>query len=100
METLTPTNYKGSEKTYEDVKHQIAERLGETLAEEFDPRYDARTYRQWLKIGFQVKWSEKGFKSTTMVEKKNERGEIIKKYVKHIVLFHKSQVEPVRHLKI
>jgi hypothetical protein len=87
--------YKGSKKTYENVKEQIRERYGDTEAERYDPYFLARTYRQWLKIGYRVKPGEKALKSTTMVEKRNEKGELVRRYPKKINLFYETQVEKI-----
>ncbi len=89
------TTYKGSEKTYEDVKAQIKERYGDAEAERYDPYLLARTFRQWLKIGYRVRKGEKALQSTTLVEKRNEKGELIRTYPKKISLFLDTQVEKV-----
>lgn len=89
------TPYKGSEKTYADVKEQIRERYGEEEAERYDPYMLCRTFRQWLKIGYRVRKGEKALTSTTFVEKRNEKGELVKRYPKKINLFNSNQVEKI-----
>jgi hypothetical protein len=95
MVTLTKTNYRGSLRTYEDVKAQIAQRFSKEVAESFDPYQDARTFREWIKLGFVVKKGEKSLSSLTLVEKKDQDGRILKKYPKRIALFHRLQVQPL-----
>ncbi|MDO8490243.1 MAG: ArdC-like ssDNA-binding domain-containing protein [bacterium] len=92
---MPKTPYKGSQKTYEDVKGQILERYGEEAAERYDPYMLCRTFRQWLKIGYRVKKGEKALTSTTIVEKRDEKGEVIRKYPKKISLFYETQVEKI-----
>jgi hypothetical protein len=95
ISTLPPSTYKGSVKTFEDVKEQIRERWGDEEAERYDPYQLARTYQQWLKIGFRVQKGEKALQSVTFVEKRNEKGELIKRYPKKINLFYETQVEAI-----
>jgi hypothetical protein len=92
---LPQTTYKGSEKTYEDVKTQIKQRYGEEEAERYDPYMLCRTFRQWLKVGYRVRKGEKALTSTTFVEKRNEKGELLKRYPKKINLFYQTQVERI-----
>lgn len=89
------TNYMGSEKTYSDVKEQIRERFGEEEAERYDPYMLCRTFRQWLKIGYRVRKGEKALTSITFVEKRDGKGEVIKRYPKKINLFNANQVEKI-----
>ena len=89
------SSYKGSVKTYELVKEQILARYGEEEALRYDPYLLARTYRQWLKIGYRVRKGEKALKSTTFVEKRDDNGELIKRYPKKINLFYELQVEKI-----
>ena len=94
-EGMPPSTYKGSEKTYEMVKEQIRERFGEEEAERYDPYHLCRTFNQWLKIGYRVKKGETALKSVTMVEKRDEKGVLIRSYPKKINLFMDTQVEKI-----
>ena len=95
MKILTKTNYRGSLKTYEDVKKQIAERFGEEVAASFDPNFDARTFQSWIKSGFVVQNGEKALSSLVIIEKKDKGGKVISRYPKKIALFHRLQVEEI-----
>jgi len=64
--------------------------------EEYDPLHNCLTFRQWLKAGYVVRRGEKAIKSVTIVEKKDEKGEVIKKYPKSVFLFFQTQVEPLK----
>lgn len=90
-EVVSP--YQGSEKTYEMVKEQIAERWGEEVAEDFDPYTDAMPLVSWAAYGYRVKKGQKALKSVTFVEVKNDKGEVERKIKRTVNLFHKRQVE-------
>jgi hypothetical protein len=92
--TAIRSPYKGSEKTYEMVKEQIAERWGDGCAEEYDPYIHVLPYGAWKDVGFRVRRGEKALKSITILEKKNEKGEVVK--IRKVVnLFHRCQVDPI-----
>jgi len=90
-----PSGYRGSEKTAEMVRKQIEERFGSKAADDYDPALNARTFSNWLKVGYRVKQGEKALTSVTVIEKKDAKGNIIKKYPKKVCLFFQSQVEPI-----
>lgn len=87
--------YRGSEKTYEMVKEQIAERWGDEVAEDFDPYTDAAPFSSWIAHGFIVKKGQKALKSITMLEVKDENDKVIRKIRRSVNLFHRLQVEKV-----
>jgi len=87
--------YRGSEKTYEDVKAQIRERYGAECAEEYDPYKDCAPFSSWLAAGFVVKKGQKALKSITFVEVKDEKDNVVRKIKRTVNLFHKRQVEKV-----
>jgi len=93
---MKPTNYKGSEKTAEKIKAQIAEKWGTEEAEKYNPSVNCRTFKNWKEQGFQVKKGEKALKTFTIVEKKNKEGEVISTYPKNINLFYIKQVEEIK----
>ncbi len=87
--------YRGSEKTYEDVKSQIRERWGEECAKEYDPYKDCAPFSTWLSAGFVVSKGQKALKSVTFVEVKDEKDNVVRKIKRTVNLFHKRQVEKV-----
>jgi hypothetical protein len=100
METMqdimaVPSSYRGSENTAARVKEEISRRWPE-LADSYNPRFTTRTFRQWTKLGYRVKQGEKAIKSITVIEKTNEKGEVISTYPKVVNLFHINQIERVK----
>lgn len=91
-----PSPWTGSEKTFELVKAQVAERWGKEEAEKFRASHDARTFKGWLSRNLIVKKGQTGLESFVLIEKKNERGEVIKRVHKKIWLFHRNQVSPLK----
>jgi len=94
--SILPSNYQGSETTRQRVEEQIRERFGNEAAEEYDPLHNCLTFRQWIASGFIVKKGEKALQSITIIEKKNEKGEVVKKYPKKVSLFWRDQVEKLK----
>ena len=88
-----PTNYTGSEATRDMVRSEIAARWGAKEAELYDPYTNARTFRQWLALGYQVKKDEKGIRSITFIEKKDAKDNVIGRIKRTVVLFYYKQVE-------
>lgn len=95
MDNLAPTNYQGSLDNYLSVMEQIRQRWGEVEAKKYDPRRNARTYRDWKDSGFKVKRGEKSLKSITFVPVENERGEVVNLYKLTCNLFYYKQIERV-----
>ncbi len=93
VKEILSSPYRGSEKTYEMVKEQIAERWGEDCAEEFDPHTDAMPFSSWLAQGFAVKKNSKALKSVTYIEVLNDKGEVERKVRRVVNLFHRRQVQ-------
>ncbi len=89
------SSYRNSEKTRELVKAQLEERFGPEIASSYDPFTNVMTMRDWNKYGYRIKKGEKALKSVTMVEKKDQNGEVIKRYPKRVCLFHEIQCEKV-----
>lgn len=90
---LTP--YRGSEHTAARVRMEIERRFGKKAAESYDPAHNCRSYREWRKIGYKVKSKEKAIKSVTVIETKDDEGNIIKTFPKTVSLFFVTQVERV-----
>ena len=95
MEKKITSNWTGSETTETLVRRQISARWGEEEAGHYDPKANCLTIRQWNKNGFRVRKGETAIKSFIVVEKKNEKGEVVKKYPKRINLFYFKQVDEV-----
>ncbi len=84
--------YRGSEKTCEMVREQIRERWGDELADDFDPYTDAMPLISWTAYGYRIRKGEKALKSITILEQKNEAGDVVKKIRRTVNLFHHCQV--------
>jgi len=92
-----PTPWTGSEATEKLVRDQVEARFGKKEASKFRAKYDARSFREWLKRKKIVNKGEHGLESFVIIEKKNpQTGEVIKKYPKKIWLFHRRQVSPMQ----
>src|SRR6266571_7573187 len=91
-------HWRGSEKTADQVREEIARRYGEEEAEEYDPQVNCFTLPTWNKLGFKVRKGEKAIRSITLVEKEDpnakesEETEAIR-YPKTVYLFYIKQVE-------
>ncbi len=94
------SNWTGSEHTSEIVRKQILSRWGEDEAGNYDPKSNCLTFKQWLKNGFKVKKGEKALKSFIVVERKNDKGQIISQYPKQINLFYVRQVEKLQQVGV
>src|SRR2546428_11140879 len=91
-------HWKGSEKTAEQVKEEIARRYGEEEASNYDPQVNCFTLPTWNKLGFKIRKGEKAIRSMTIVEVEDEtakEGEQTEKrtYPKTVYLFYIKQVE-------
>ena len=90
--------WRGSEKTAEQVREEIARRYGEEEAEEYDPQTNCFTLPTWNKLGYRVRKGEKAIRSITLIEKadpdarEGEEAEV-QKYPKTVYLFYIKQVE-------
>jgi hypothetical protein len=89
------TSYRGSETTEKMVRAQLEERYGPEVAQGYNPYENVATLKDWNRHGYRVKKGEKALRSITMVEKKDEKGEVVKRYPKRCFLFHISQCERV-----
>ncbi len=87
------SNWTGSAITAELVKDQILDRWGEDEANNYDPKRNCLTFSRWLEHGFRVKKGEKAIKSFVVIEQKDEKGVVVRKYPKTINLFYIKQVE-------
>jgi hypothetical protein len=91
--------WKGSTKTADAVRAEIARRWGEEAAKEYKPLQNCFPLPTWNKLGYRVKKGEKAIRSLTYVEVKdqeNQDGEDeqeVRTYPKPVYLFYKTQVE-------
>ena len=89
--------WRGSEKTADQVREEIARRYGEEEAEEYDPQINCFTLPTWNKLGFKIKKGEKAIRSITLIEKKDPNAKDgeeteVKRYPKTVYLFYIKQV--------
>src|SRR2546430_10262496 len=91
-----PAQWKGSLKTADAVRQEIAQRWGEEEAANYHPLTNCFTFKTWLTKGYHVKKGEKAIRSRTIVEVKDEaseKGEEKRTYPKTVYLFYVKQVE-------
>ncbi len=90
-------HWRGSEKTADQVREEIARRYGEEEAAKYNPLANCFTYRTWRAKGYFVKKGEKAIRSVTLVEVPAEDQEgkepEVHKYPKTVYLFYIKQVE-------
>lgn len=91
-------HWRGSEKTADQVRDEIARRYGEDEAEAYDPDTNCFTLPTWNKLGYRVRKGEKAIRSITLIEKEDpnaKEGEdtVVHKYPKTVYLFYIRQVE-------
>jgi hypothetical protein len=90
--------WKGSTKTYEHVKQEIAQRWGPEEAEKYDPLVNCFTLSVWNSKGYMVNEGERAIQSYTFVDENvtDEAGETKTIHVKHMVnLFFSKQVHKI-----
>src|SRR5436309_239840 len=90
--------WRGSVKTADAVREEIARRYGEQEAAKYDPQVNCFTYRTWKAKGYFVKKGEKAIRSMTLVQVADENAtegerEEVHKYPKTVYLFYYKQVE-------
>jgi hypothetical protein len=93
--TKPRSTYRGSKETYRRVAAQIAERWGEEEVVNYDPYSSAMTYGQWIKSGYKVNRGEKAIKSTTLIEKTDDNGNVLTRYPRVVNLFYQKQVSKI-----
>ena len=97
-QTYAPAYWKGSQKTADAVRQEIAARWGAQEAENYDPTKNCFTFKTWKAKGYFVKKGEKAIRSMTLIEVKDQEtdeGEEQEKrtYPKTVYLFYIKQVE-------
>jgi hypothetical protein len=98
----TLAHWRGSAKTADAVREEIARRWGENEAAKYDPLTNCFTIQTWNKLGYRVKKGEKAIRSMTYVagtdqtetgtEDADEEPEV-RTYRKTVYLFYRTQVE-------
>ena len=99
LEPKITTPYKGSEATYLDIKNQLLERFGPTIAEGYKPTENCAPFSVWAKAGFKIKRGEKSLRSVTFVESEDPQTGEVKKVRRTVSLFHRCQVELAEPVK-
>src|SRR2546425_13106777 len=101
QQTQELAHWKGSLKTADAVRDEIAQRYGEEEAKNYDPTKNCFTFKTWKAKGYFVKKGEKAIRSMTLIEaedkegKEDKEGEQTEKrtYPKTVYLFYIKQVE-------
>lgn len=89
------SSYRGSRDTYRKTAAEVAARWGEDEVKNYCPYTTMMTWAQWRKAGYVVRKNQKAIKSTTIVERTDENGNVIAKYPRTVNLFYIKQVEPI-----
>ena len=89
------STWTGSEITSDLVRKQIVDRWGQEEANNYDPKSNCLPFNRWIEIGYAVRKGEKALKSFIVIEQKNEKGEVIRKYPKTVNLFYLKQVDKI-----
>jgi hypothetical protein len=98
----TLAHWRGSEKTADAVREEIARRWGDEEAEKYDPMTNCFTIGTWNQLGFRVKKGEKAIRSITYVEgtdpadaadDADDDEPAVRTYRKTVYLFYRTQVE-------
>jgi hypothetical protein len=89
------SNWQNSTKTRDMVAEQIKDRWGEAESKKnYNPETSALPYSRWVSLGYRPKRGSRSLKSVTFIEKKDEKGNIIK-YPRTVHLFYYRQLEPI-----
>jgi hypothetical protein len=97
----TLAHWRGSERTADAVREEIARRWGDDEAARYDPLTNCFTIQTWNKLGYRVKKGEKAIRSITYVDgtgqpmddDEEEEEQEVRKYRKTVYLFYRIQVE-------
>jgi hypothetical protein len=98
----TLAHWRGSEKTANAVRQEIARRWGDDEAAKYNPLTNCFTIQTWNQLGYRVKKGEKAIRSITYVEGKDqtenaadyaEEDAEVRTYRKTVYLFYRTQVE-------
>ena len=98
----TLAHWRGSAKTADAVREEIARRWGDEEAAKYGPLTNCFTLQTWNKLGYRVKKGEKAIRSITYVAAPDHTGEAeveeeeeadVRTYPKTVYLFYRTQVE-------
>jgi hypothetical protein len=98
----TLAHWRGSEKTADAVREEIARRWGDEEAEKYDPLTNCFTIGTWNQLGYRVKKGGKAIRSITYVEGTDQTDtdadgddeeSDVRTYRKTVYLFYRTQVE-------
>jgi hypothetical protein len=98
----TLAHWRGSAKTADAVREEIARRWGDAEAEKYDPLTNCFTIGTWNQLGYRVKKGEKAIRSITYVEGTDPADtaddadadeQEVRTYRKTVYLFYRIQVE-------
>jgi hypothetical protein len=98
----TLAHWRGSAKTADAVREEIARRWGDEEAAKYDPLTNCFTIQTWNKLGYRVKKGEKAIRSITYVEGTDQSETVdedvdeepeVRTYRKKVYLFYRTQVE-------
>ncbi len=91
-----PSPYKGGKNSFETVQSELRRRFGPKVAEEYHPSL-CRSFREWAKIQYRPVPGSKAIKVITVVEEKDNKGEVIKTFPRVVNLFNINQVKRIRN---
>jgi hypothetical protein len=94
-------HWRGSEKTADAVREEIARCWGDEEAAKYDPLTNCFTIGTWNQLGYRVKKGEKAIRSITYVEGTDQTDTDedaaeepdVRTYRKTVYLFYRTQVE-------
>jgi hypothetical protein len=98
----TLAHWRGSEKTADAVREEIARRWGDAEAEKYNPLTNCFTIGTWNQLGYRVKKGEKAIRSVTYVagtdqaaddDADEDEAQEMRTYRKTVYLFYRTQVE-------
>jgi hypothetical protein len=97
----TLAHWRGSTKTADAVREEIARRWGDNEAAKYNPLTNCFTIQTWNALGYRVKKGEKAIRSVTYVEgidqadnaAEDEDEQDVRTYRKTVYLFYRTQVE-------
>jgi hypothetical protein len=97
----TLAHWRGSAKTADAVREEIARRWGDQEAAKYDPLTNCFTIGTWNQLGYRVKKGEKAIRSITYVEGTDQTQNAddedaeqdVRTFRKTVYLFYQTQVE-------
>jgi hypothetical protein len=97
----TLAHWRGSARTADAVREEIARRWGDDEAAKYDPLTNCFTIQTWNQLGYRVKKGEKAIRSITYVEGTDQTQNAddedaeqdVRTYRKTVYLFYRTQVE-------